>query len=559
MLDIIEFQEAKKTIIKNKDSINSLSTLKEYVKSLFLVSRNERSSEISGIIAETIKKAEKFNEHNLLFSLYWEYYLQTYYYVTNMKETKEILQKMQQISDKNNIEEQQSIVKTADSLLNQLLGENDKSFQYIVEAFDIISSYKNKYKETYYSTLYTYTLFAWIRERNINEAIENMRECVAYYYTSNNTLGMIKAIIVLLRFLIFSNQQNEIDKLLSWIFEEENIHEQIIDSHYTLLNGFIGTASTILGKIDDAIDYFSDTYHRIKNHNLETELMYEYTEIIRLLSRCYAYQGQFQESYTLLIELINFIEDDYVKDNFFARGKKIIYISSYFTLLFIFIQLNIEISDIKDKKLKQMYDYIKALLEKTPLSESLLMETSIDEKHMKQLVSNELERSREEVIIALQQLLLTHHPHKVSETALKTIKDFTITDYTYDPLYVDILLGKIYLAKGNFEKFKQIAKSVRASVTDTKVPLIHIWNRFFKLLSKYLEEPNNKTIVKDLIELEKQCEENNFLKLADEVKMYYKLISSSRTIKSFEDRFKQTAFIDVLNEQSKTMVLAYLD
>ena len=102
------------------------------------------------------------------------------------------------------------------------------------------------------------------------------------------------------------NQGSKIKKLLKWIFVEEQIQDNLIDTHFIWLYRTVGIIFTIQNKLDDALGHLTEAYKRIKRENLQYEVMYEYVEILRFLSRCYAYQGDFQQAHDLLVELADF-------------------------------------------------------------------------------------------------------------------------------------------------------------------------------------------------------------------------------------------------------------
>lgn len=58
--------------------------------------------------------------------------------------------------------------------------------------------------------------------------------------------------------------------------------------------------------------------------------------------------------------------------------------------------------------------------------------------------------------------------------------------------------------------------------------------------------------------LEEYCRVNNFMKMEEEITLYRRLISSTRTINQFTNKIKQTAFMDIYDNQSKKVVIEYL-
>ncbi|MCK4845430.1 MAG: hypothetical protein KAS95_07140, partial [Candidatus Heimdallarchaeota archaeon] len=432
MLDIEEFHKAKKRLLKYKNKISTVARLQKYVSDLELVCANEKSSELCFLLQRMTKTAEHLNNNNLLFRIYWQNYRQTYYYVQKSTQTEKLLKKMRNIIQKNNKIEQTSIVFLAESLFHQLKGNVIKAEQKISSAMKLISPLKDKSPDTYYQILYTHTLFIWMRNHEWTEATKKMKNCLTYYYKSYNSFGLVKTIALLLRFYIFLGQDDNVEELLRWTFVKERIQERIIDSHYILLYSSVGTMSTIRNRLDEAIDYLSKAYIRIKRKNLQNEVMYEHVEIIRFLSRCYSYQGQFQHSYNLLVELISFMESDFVRTNYFSRGIKSVYSSSYYTILFIFVQLDLDISNVQDEKLRQVYEYTKSLISESRLSKDLLLDSYSDEECTKSLLNDETDKSREEVYITLHQLLITHKPHTATKRTADAINK--IKNYAFDPL-----------------------------------------------------------------------------------------------------------------------------
>ena len=47
--------------------------------------------------------------------------------------------------------------------------------------------------------------------------------------------------------------------------------------------------------------------------------------------------------------------------------------------------------------------------------------------------------------------------------------------------------------------------------------------------------------------------------MEEEIKMYHRLISSTKTINQFTDKIKQTAFMDMYDKESRRMAMEYLE
>lgn len=83
--------------------------------------------------------------------------------------------------------------------------------------------------------------------------------------------------------------------------------------------------------------------------------------------------------------------------------------------------------------------------------------------------------------------------------------------------------------------------------------------RCFYSLSEYIDDPENKEVTAKMTGLENHCQENNFIKMEEEIKLYHRLISSARTINQFTDKIKQTIFLDMYDKESRRMAMEYLD
>ena len=59
--------------------------------------------------------------------------------------------------------------------------------------------------------------------------------------------------------------------------------------------------------------------------------------------------------------------------------------------------------------------------------------------------------------------------------------------------------------------------------------------------------------------LEEYYRENNFMKMEEEIKLYHRLISSTRTISQFTEKIRQVAFMDIYDKESKRMAIEYLE
>ena len=554
MFDIEEFYKARKRLFENQSNINSLSELQKYIFDLKLVCANERSTEIADLLSTLIEVAKPFKDNQVLFELYWQYFLQTYYYVEKIDKTQEMFGFIKAIAGSSKEVKHESLVYQADSLMNQLKGDSDRAIKLMQKALNTIEPHKNLHPEVYYGALYSLTYLSFNMNCVFSDALENMEECFSYYSESYRVRGLISVIHNLFKFYLNIGDEGKIEKLLNWILNNDYFQDNILSNLYVSLNWSLGMMFTIRNKLDEAIRYLHNAYTKINKEGLHKELMYEHTGILKFLSRCYAYQGRFNQSYNLLVELIGFMEDAYVKINYYQKGKRFISISSYYTLMFIFVQLDLDIENIKDEKLIRVYKYINSILNQSKIYEEMIVET-FGENSEKSLFENDT--YYDETTIALHQLLLTHVPHKSPEENAPKIEK--IRNYAFDTLYADILLGKILLSMGNFEKFREIVNKIVRETTGTKAPILKIWRDFYVLLNKYLDEPDNKNVVEELVSLEEHCRRNNFIKMEEEIKMYHRLISSTKTINQFTDKIKQTAFMDMYDKQSKKVVMEYLE
>ena len=557
MLDIGDFHKIRKRVFVNKDKIHTLSDLQEYYLDLEIICFNERSPKLADLLEQTMKIASEKKNDEILFKLYWLLFSQTYYYIKRMDKTEEIFISMKNIASRNNKVEQQAIVLRAKALLHQIKGDNYTALSAMSEALQLISGFKEEFPETYYGILYSYSLFSSFVNRDYISAVSNLKECLSYFFTrSYNSLGMIYTINLLQRFYFLSIQEEKLNELLKWVFQEQKIQNKIIDRHYISLYWYSGAIATKGYRLQQAIQYLHNAYSRIVKNKIEMENIYEYTDIVRLLSRCYALQGQFQQSYDLLIELLDFFERDSVKENFFERNIKTMYFSSYTTLMYIFAQLDLDPSILEDSKLKNIYDRTRDILAKTQLSKTLLLETSLDENGIKTMLETEKQDAQVEMNFLIHQLLATQKPYDVNEDTVAKIK--TIKEYAYEPFYGDVLLGKIYLAMGKQNKFLEIVEKMKNRNDEIKVPILKIWLEFFILLEEYVSDTTNLQTLHKLVKLEERCKDNNLKKMVEEIQLYRTLISSTKAIEKTENKFQQAAFLDVFNEQQKKVVMEYL-
>ena len=542
MLDIEEFHEKKKKLFKSKDRKHTLLELRDYVSDLEIVSANEQSSELADLIKKTIDVAKLEENELLLFRLYIMYFHQIYPLARNLEESKKLIRKMDKIASKSSNPELEAYVFIHKSVLLQLEDKNEESLSLANNAIKLIEPYEEKYSDVYYRILYTYSYFMWLNDNTFPEAENNFEKCIYYWYNTYHTLPMITAIFALLRVYNFSGNTEKFNDLLDWIFNKKSIQNRLIDSHFSLLFSFVGRVLTVRLELDAAIEYLAEAYKSIENSNSQQKMMYYYIESLVMLSRCYAYKGEFQKSYEFLIELFNFVESDYVKLNYQAWRLRRLYFSIYYTLLFIFAQLDMKISEIKDNKLKRIYDYVKVLLEKSRLPEELLVDTSLDEKEFEQLIKEKDEKS-DELYLSLQQQLLSLETYDLTEQTIEKVS--LVRDHVYNPLYADIVIGRIHLAIGNFEEFNKIVLKIKNQKKNADTPILELWIKLFELLSKYIENPSDRNLITNFEELENYCKSNNFIIMAEEVNLYQKFILSSKTIDVFVNKFQQTAFMDI--------------
>jgi len=557
MLDVEEFQRKRKRLFENSDKIANLAELKDYIKDLEIVSANEKSDEIANLVRDLIPNVDRtIINQDSYFQLYNILFLQIYSFIDNLKDCENLVDKMEAIVKETKDIHQKVILMKSQYLLHLLKGEKEKANEKISESMRLIKKYKKTYEKTYYETLYSYTLSFTYEEKNYSEAIANIEECLQYYYADYNILGLIKVIYLLLKLYSFNGEKAKVNSLFVWLLEKEKIQEKLSASQYSSLYWVLGLTASLNFELEKSIEFLSKAHKKIEDMGSQEQMMYEYVELLKLLSRSYAYKGEFQKSYDHLIELLKFIDTDFCKSNYMPWRLKQIYFTAHYTLLFIFVQLNKQFQELDDEKLKLVYSYTKSLIEKSKFSEDLLISSSLSDEEMKKITENELSQTDEFQLIVHQQLI-SLDAHKLSEDTIKKIS--FLRDYTHSPIYADILIGKIHLSMGNFDEFKQIVKKIIKDRNKADTPILLYWIKLFELLYVYLEKGDKEDIVKELNILENQCKENNFHKMADEIILYKKLTISKRALDDSRERFKHTIYFDVYSKQSKETVLEYLE
>jgi len=559
LLDIEELQKMKKELFEKKDTIKKASDFHEYITNLEIICANERSSKLSNLLLLLIEKSKGIDDEDLLFQLYWLYFRQTYILISNLEKTRNTLEEMKRISTKSRNRKLVAITYAAEALIEQLCGNKKNAVDNIKKAMELIENLQDTHPDTFIRILYIHTLFTAPSKPPYSETIKCLEKCYSYYSKSNNSLGLILAIYQLLRFFSLSNQDEEIEKLTHEVFELEKLQNGLLDTHFVSLYWYFGMISTIRYDLEEAIRYLMSAYNKIEENDLQKELLYEFTDIVRLLSRCFALTGDYQKSYDLLVELTSFMETSEVRKNFIERNIKRIHFSSYNTLLFIFAQIELDISSLKDDKLKEIFDNTRELLVESKLVKHMLLETSFDDEEIEEILTDGRD---EETYLILHHLFITREPYSTSEEALskiQAIRDYTFDPLYVDPLYVDISLGKIYLAMGKYEEFAKITNKIQLELEETRTPILRVWIEVFGLIQQHILNPNDKNILVELNRLEMYCVENNLRKMEKEIKLYKNLILSNLAIKESKKRFQQAAFIDVFNEQSKNLVIEHLE
>ena len=123
-----------------------------------------------------------------------------------------------------------------------------------------------------------------------------------------------------------------------------------------------------------------------------------------------------------------------------------------------------------------------------------------------------------ELYVSLYQHLSSIEPYSVSEKTIDNIK--IIRDFTHNPLYADVILGKIYLSIGKYTEFKNLVEKIKNTEFNSEIPILKLWVDLLVLLNQYLENPNDDTLFDRFNSLEYICKENNFRRMLDEVRLY---------------------------------------
>ncbi len=555
MLDIEEFKQAKERLLKNRNHLHNSSILKTHISDLELVCTNERTSILAEILSELVKKLDISVGFDIQFKLLFLYFQQIYHYLENLEKVKQIVKKMKAITEQTQNIEQIAYISYSESMMYRIIGSIKDSNKHILQALETIKPVKENYPDAYYRILYASSIFL-MNEKNQLEVIENVENCVNYWHSNQNTLPMILGIHILLRSYSTLGKEDKFNDLISWMFFEEKIQDRILDSHFTILYQYVGSIYAINSQIPEAIKYLQEAYDRVKQAESQEELMYEFVEIQKLLCRSYAFLGQYEESYETLVNFLNYLESDFVIKNYYKYKIKTQYFSAYYTLLFIYVQLDVNIPSIEDEKLLRIHNYTKDLIEQSQISRDLLLETTLDEQEVNKMIEEKTLRP-DELYMNLYQQLISLETYSADEKTIEKIN--IIRDYVYNPLYADIVIGRIHFSKSDFKNFKIIVKKLNAQTSSADTPLLQNWLKLFNLLSKFLDDPKDSKLITDVQNLEIHCRKNKFFKMADEVNFYWKLLKSSLTLDAQKNRFQQTAFLDLYNRQSRKMVLEILD
>ena len=556
MLDTNEFQKAKKRVFDERSSLSDDSSILEsYVNDLELVCINERSFELAEILRELIERTESIASLEMQFKFLTLYFQQIYRYMQNLNMIKKVIKKMETITKQTQNVEHIAYTSLSKSIMHRIIGSIDDSNKHIRRALKTISTAREKYPDAYHMILYTSSVF-FLDKRTKQEVVENVKTCVNYWYLNQNTLSMIMGIILLLRSYVILRNEHKFNELISWIFSEAKIQDQVLDNHFTILYSFVGRVYAIKTQLPEAIKYLQEAYNRVKQTKSQEKLMYEFIDIQKFLCRSYAFIGRYEESYEILINFLNFLESDFVRKNYHKDRIKAQYFSAYYTLLFIFVQLDVNISNIDDEKLIRIHNYAKDLIEQSRISRYLLLNTTLDQKEVDK-IDKEKSLRPDELYLNLYQQLVSLETYSADEKTIDNIE--LIRDYVFNPLYADIVIGKIHFSMGNFEKFNNIVERLNEQINKADTPFLLLWVQLFSLLSQFLEYPDNTNLIVEIQGLENHCRDNKFFKMADEINLYWKILQTSITVETQRDRFQQTAFLDLYDIQSREMVIEILD
>ena len=306
MLDTVEFHKKRKKLFNLSEDITDLPELQQILFDLEYVCANDRSRELAEIIQKLIIKTQNITTNQDKFKLHLLLFQQIYFYVEYSETANKTIEKLDELNKVKSTVEQEAFINVSKSLMNQFHSNIDLAIKFANKAFDIIKPHKDQFTDSYFRILYVYTLFNWTYNIKFPDAIQNIEACIQYWHGNYNTQPMILAIFQLLRIYSFQGNDKRIEKITNWVFEEEKIQFKLINTHYVLLYMFTGQIYTIRMKTKEAIEKLTEAYKKLSDSNLKFDMMYEYTELIRLLSRCYAYVGDFEQSYKLIMELLSF-------------------------------------------------------------------------------------------------------------------------------------------------------------------------------------------------------------------------------------------------------------
>ena len=103
MLDIEEFRRIRERVFKENKKFSNLAELRDYIQDLEIVTINERSETVTKLVKEVLIKNEEKADDILIFKLYWILFHQSFYFVKNLKQTGQLVLKMQEIVDTKNV------------------------------------------------------------------------------------------------------------------------------------------------------------------------------------------------------------------------------------------------------------------------------------------------------------------------------------------------------------------------------------------------------------------------------------------------------------------------
>ncbi|MCK4252954.1 MAG: hypothetical protein KAX32_00700, partial [Candidatus Heimdallarchaeota archaeon] len=398
---------------------------------------------------------------------------------------------------------------------------------------------------------YSYAVGEWTEERNLSSA-KMLEDCMIFFRKREHYSSEINAATFLANIYSKTNQKDELFNIVQEIMGNDILFQYYPKYVLGRFHHLLGLMFLSRGDKELAEMHLFSSTQLFKRFSHTSNYIYDYLSGLSILARIYATSGKLDRVHDILTELKEIVDEGDLYQKLSKQFVNSLVSSITITQFYMsFHRRNNYNLDFRGEVRNLLLRYQNFILLPEMLTE-LMVYSGIEIEELSNLKKEKLPNNFLKRVIDF--LLALQNPD-VSSTEERIKNASIILDISpgntvkeeFGRIFGDMILSKLYLSSGRYEKFKSTMKKYIFKTDKITNISLRIMAESMEAIYKFLQSDKAEKAIERLSEIISECEEKNLTRMGDEVKAFRQMLIQKNMNFYHKQIFSDLSYQDLIS------------